>query len=200
MFVFTKNTALIILAAVLTLLAGCISVQTVRPGSSGYVQQSNEQPTNYDTIKPDQDGPGVQTSAVVPEGLKSAIVSRVIDGDTIVVVINNTTEKVRLIGVDTPETVHPTIGGEFYGQQASDYTKSKLSNQSVGLELDVEERDRYGRMLAYVWLGDQMFNEVLLREGYAQLATFPPNVKYVERFTAVQKEARQQQRGFWGEH
>jgi micrococcal nuclease len=76
----------------------------------------------------------------------------VIDGDTIEVRINNRTEKVRFIGVDTPETVHPTKGEEPYGREASDYTKSQLNDQSVGLEFDVEKRDRYGRLLAYVWL------------------------------------------------
>ncbi len=121
-----------------------------------------------------------------------------IDGDTIEVRINNRTEKVRFIGVDTPETVHPTKGEEPYGREASDYTKSQLNDQSVGLEFDVEKRDRYGRLLAYVWLGDQMFNEILLTEGYAQLATYPPNVKYVDRFTDIQKEARDQNRGLWG--
>jgi micrococcal nuclease len=177
-FLKTKKTlALIALVALLTMLSGCFSLDIDVP--DGHFQTSHEQPMNND--------------------LTEAEVSRVVDGDTIEVVIDNTTEKVRLIGVDTPETVHPTIGEEPYGRQASDFTKSKLSGQSVGLEFDVEERDRYGRLLAYVWLGDQMFNEVLLREGYAQLATYPPNVKYVDRFTGAQEEARQQQRGLWGE-
>jgi micrococcal nuclease len=120
----------------------------------------------------------------------TARVVRVVDGDTIEVSLNGTTEKVRLIGVDTPETVHPTIGVEPYGKEASNFTKEKLTDQTVKLEFDVEERDRYGRLLAYVWLDEELFNEVLLKEGYAQLATYPPNVKYVERFKAAQKEAR----------
>lgn len=128
----------------------------------------------------------------------TAQVVRVIDGDTIEVSINGTTEKVRFIGVDTPETVHPTKGVEPYGREASNFTKEKLTDQTVKLEFDVEERDQYGRLLAYVWLGEEMFNEVLLREGYAQIATYPPNVKYVERFKAAQKEAREAGRGLWG--
>lgn len=125
------------------------------------------------------------------------VVNRVVDGDTIEVKMGETKEKVRLIGIDTPETVHPEKEEEPYGKEASDFTKERLNGQEIRLELDVEERDRYGRLLAYVWLGDEMFNDTLLREGYARLATFPPNVKYVERFTATQKEARESQRGLW---
>lgn len=129
----------------------------------------------------------------------TAQVVRVVDGDTIEVSFNGTTEKVRLIGVDTPETVHPTKGVEPYGREANNFTKEKLTDQTVKLEFDVEERDQYGRLLAYVWLGEEMFNEVLLQEGYAQMATYPPNVKYVERFKAAQKEAREAERGLWGD-
>jgi len=125
------------------------------------------------------------------------IVNRVVDGDTIEVKMAETKEKVRLIGIDTPETVHPEKDEEPYGKEASDFSKERLKGQEIRLELDVEERDRYGRILAYVWLGDEMFNETLLLEGYARLATFPPNVKYVERFTAAQKEARESKRGLW---
>lgn len=112
--------------------------------------------------------------------------------------MNDKNERVRLIGVDTPETVHPTRGEEPYGREASNFTKDQLTDQTVRLEFDVEERDKYGRLLAYVWLDEQMFNETLLQEGYAQLATYPPNVKYVERFKTAQKEARQAERGLWG--
>jgi endonuclease YncB( thermonuclease family) len=125
-------------------------------------------------------------------------VTRVVDGDTIEIEMNGKAEKVRLIGVDTPETVHPTKGEEPYGKEASNFTKAQLTGQQIRLELDVQERDRYGRLLGYVCMGDTMFNEVLLREGYAQLLTIPPDVKYVERFKAVQKEAREANRGLWG--
>ena len=112
--------------------------------------------------------------------------------------INGKTEKVRLIGVDTPETVHPTKEVEAYGQEASSFTKAQLTDKEIKLEFDVEERDKYGRLLAYVWLGDKLFNEVLVAEGYAQVATYPPNVKYVDRFTAAQKQAREANKGLWG--
>lgn len=125
-------------------------------------------------------------------------VIRVVDGDTIEVTFNGQKEKVRLIGVDTPETVHPAKGEEPYGREASNYTKSRLAGQTVNLEFDVQEKDQYGRLLAYIWLGNEMFNETLVREGYAQIATFPPNVKYVDRFRVAQEAARSQNKGLWG--
>lgn len=130
---------------------------------------------------------------------ESVTVVSVVDGDTIKVSRNGQTETVRLIGVDTPETVHPTKPVQPYGPEASAYTKQRLTGQEVRLEYDAEERDQYGRLLAYVWLGDEMFNATLLREGYAQLLTVPPNVKYVDQFRALQEEARQAGRGLWSE-
>jgi micrococcal nuclease len=127
-------------------------------------------------------------------------VSRVVDGDTIEIspsVEGNNT--VRLIGVDTPETKDPDCGVQPYGKEASDFTSSKLSGQKVGLEFDVDKTDPYERLLAYVYASDgSMFNETLLTEGYGQVATFPPNVKYVDRFLADQEEARTAERGLWG--
>jgi micrococcal nuclease len=111
-------------------------------------------------------------------------VSRVVDGDTVEIIpaVDGLTE-VRLIGVDTSETSHPTYGEQPYGQQAKAFTVTRLEGERVALEFDVEKVDQYGRLLAYLWLSDdRMFNEVLLKERYAQVATFPPNVKYVERF------------------
>jgi micrococcal nuclease len=124
-------------------------------------------------------------------------VTRVVDGDTID--ISPSVEgrsRVRLIGMDTPE-VH--FGTQPYGPEASAFAKRELEGEEVGLELDVQKIDPYGRLLAYVYLPDgQMFNETLLREGYAQVATFPPNVKYVDRFLEAQREAREGNRGLWG--
>jgi micrococcal nuclease len=124
-------------------------------------------------------------------------VTRLIDGDTID--ISPSVEgrsRVRLIGMDTPE-VH--FGTQPYGSEASAFAKRELSGEEVSLELDVQKIDPYGRLLAYVYLPDgQMFNETLLEEGYAQVATFPPNVKYVDRFLVAQREAREANRGLWG--
>jgi micrococcal nuclease len=128
---------------------------------------------------------------------KVVTVSRVVDGDTIEVspLVGGIAD-VRLIGMDTPETYG---GTEPYGEEASAFTTQRLEGRKVALEFDVERIDPYGRVLAYVWLPDgKMFNEVLVREGYAQVATFPPNVKYVERFVAAQRQARAEGAGLWG--
>ena len=139
-------------------------------------------------------------AGAVNSALATTVV-RVVDGDTVVVLLNGREETVRLIGVDTPETVHPTLGVEPFGPEASAFTKRLLPpGTQVRLELDIQERDRYGRLLAYVYLPDgRMVNAELLRAGLAQLLTIPPNVKYVELFTRLQREAREAGRGLWGE-
>ena len=78
------------------------------------------------------------------------------------------------------------------------FTRKMLEGQEVGIEFDVERLDRYGRTLAYVWLGDKLFNEVLVSESFAQVSTYPPNVKYVNVFLKAQREARSLGRGLWG--
>lgn len=116
-------------------------------------------------------------------------VERVVDGDTIIIRMDGARERVRFIGIDVPESVHsdPSKNTEE-GRLASDFTKSLLEGQKVSLEFDVQERDKYGRILAYVYLDDEMVNETLLREGHAQAITYPPNVKYQERFRQIQNE------------
>ena len=147
------------------------------------------------------DGPeGIEDDAAgsEAEGLLSAKVVRVVDGDTIEVSLDGSKEKVRLIGIDTPESVHPDESKNVpYGKIASEFTRGKLDGKDVLLELDVEERDRYGRLLAYVYIDGVMFNKTLLDEGHAMVATYPPNVKYVEVFTEAQKAAREAGKGLW---
>lgn len=127
-------------------------------------------------------------------------VTRVVDGDTIVVTISGEENKVRLIGVDTPESVHPDESRNIpYGKISSDFTRNTLEGKLVYLEYDVEPQDQYGRMLAYVWLDDVMFNKTLLTEGHAVLATYPPNVRYVDEFTVLQTQARNDGKGLWSD-
>lgn len=120
----------------------------------------------------------------------SADVVRVIDGDTIEVKVGGRVEKVRYIGIDCPES------SQEWGKQATEKNKD-LARGSVTLEFDVQERDRYGRLLAYVWSGSTMINEALVEEGLAMIATYPPNVKYVDRFRKAQEYARSNGNGFW---
>lgn len=113
-------------------------------------------------------------------------VVRVVDGDTFVVDYNGKEEKVRLIGIDTPESVHPDADrNSAAGVTASEYTKSLLNGKSVELEFDVQQRDKYGRLLAYAYVDGYMLNKKLLQDGYAVVATYPPNVRYVEEFKAI---------------
>lgn len=136
-------------------------------------------------------------------------VTDVTDGDTIKVNLGGKTETIRLIGVDTPETVHPSEPVQPYGPEASTFTKEQLNGKTIYLEFDAQINDQYGRMLAYVWLDKptddtpdtvkkSMFNAILLSGGYAQIATYPPNVKYVDTFTEIQTEARTAETGLWG--
>ena len=130
--------------------------------------------------------------------LEEVEVTRVIDGDTFECVINGKTQKVRLIGVDTPESVHPDKNkNEKEGKEASDYTKEKLQGKKVGLEYDVQKNDKYGRILAYVWNESKMYNLELLEKGYAKVMTIPPNIKYSELFLEKQKIAQETNQGFW---
>lgn len=137
------------------------------------------------------------TGAEAPRVLLARVLD-VIDGDTINVVVSDRMEKVRYIGVDSPELHHPTKGAEPGGREATEANRQLVAGEQVRLELDVQERDRYGRLLAYVYVGNQMVNAELVRRGYAQVMTVPPNVRHQERFVKLQREAREQKRGLWG--
>lgn len=143
-------------------------------------------------------GPPGSPSQAPPGAGANALVTRVVDGDTIEVRYRGRELTVRLIGIDTPETVAPGQPVECYGPAASAFTERELEGRRVRLEFDVERLDRYGRTLAYVWRGDELFNETLVRRGYAFVTTYPPNVRYVDRFVAAQRAARAHERGVWG--
>ena len=135
-----------------------------------------------------------------PKDAVAAKVQRVSDGDTFVAVVGGRRERIRVIGVDTPESVDPNRPDEPYGKEASDFAKHHLDGATVRLAGDAEPRDRYGRMLAYVWLRDGTFwNALLVAEGYAQQLTIPPNVAYAPLFRRLVAEARRHDRGLWAE-
>jgi micrococcal nuclease len=141
---------------------------------------------------------GTSSPSPESEDHTNATVTRVVDGDTIKARFKGRLLTVRLIGVDAPETVHPTEPIECFGPAASKFVTRVLEGERVRLEFDVEHRDQFGRTLAYVWVGNRLFNEKLVRDGYANVSTFPPNVKYVDRFRAAQRNARSHDRGLWG--
>jgi micrococcal nuclease len=186
-------------------LVGCGST----PGSSGPApvqapptaeQGAASAGENAQPTKPAQAGQPAWIATI------TATVTEVIDGDTFRArLAGGREERVRLIGVDTPES---TTQVEPYGKEAAAYTARHLSGRTVYLELDVGERDKYGRLLAYVWLSPpqsaseaevraKMFNAELLLAGMAQVMTVPPNVKYADLFVKLQREAREAGKGLW---
>ena len=131
--------------------------------------------------------------------LKIYKVERVIDGDTFVILYNGEEEKVRLIGVDTPESVNydPNKNCKF-GNVASAYTKKLLSGKEVGIEFgEGSVRDNYNRLLGYVYLNNEMVNYKLVYKGYAVVMTVSPNVQYSNIFTQAQLNAQDKKRGMW---
>lgn len=181
------------------LFTGCVSQEAA---SIGVIGGANG---------PEQEVGSEQAGAFAMIGIElhPAVVSRVMDGDTVEL---DTGEKVRLIGINTPES---TKKHEPYGEEAKKYTKKMLEGKSVYLENDISETDRYGRLLKYVWLiedpeelkgyvedqeqfiREHMFNAILVAEGYAEPYTFPPDVKYEKLFIKLAREAREQEKGLW---
>lgn len=132
----------------------------------------------------------------LPEG-DDRTVERVVDGDTIVV---DGGERIRLIGIDTPESVDPRRPVECFGREAAAFMEALLPpGTEVRLVFDVETEDQYGRTLAYVHRldGGLFVNLHLVEEGYAQAATYPPNVEHTDQFAEATREAREANRGLW---
>jgi micrococcal nuclease len=125
------------------------------------------------------------------------VVVRVVDGDTVHVRVGERLEKVRYIGVNTPEVHHPRKREEAGGREAHAVNRRLVEGKRVRLELDVQSHDRHGRLLAYVWTGGTMVNAELIRLGYAQVMTIPPNVRHQALFLRLQRAAREAGRGLW---
>jgi micrococcal nuclease len=125
-------------------------------------------------------------------------VVRVVDGDTVEARVGGEVEDVRLIGVDTPETVKPDAPVECFGPEASAFTHRVLEGESVRLVFGEERRDRYGRLLAYAYLGDRLFNAALVRRGLARTLTIPPNDRFAGQLRRLELDAARTGRGLWG--
>lgn len=118
------------------------------------------------------------------------VVLRVIDGDTVEL---SDGIRVRLIGIDTPES------GNCYSKESTNKLKELVEGKNVSIEKDVLEKDKYGRLLAYLYINNTFVNENMVREGYAKILTIPPDIKYVEKFTKAQNEAREEKLGLWAD-
>ncbi len=146
---------------------------------------------------------GADTAPVTPDGLESATVVRVVDGDTIIVRLDGREQRVRYIGVDTPETVKPDTPEECYGKQASDENHRLVDGQTVYLERDVSNTDDFDRLLRYVYIdGEQdqprrFVNLLLVEGGFAEARSYPPNTSRQSELDAAERDARAAGRGMW---
>lgn len=133
-----------------------------------------------------------------PRASASAVVTRVVDGDTIEVRLDGRTEDVRYIGVDTPETVKPGAPVDCFGPQASAFNHRLVEGRRVRLVFDVQLRDVYGRLLAYVYLGKRFVSAELVRRGLARTLTIPPDDRFAGYLKRLEITASRAGRGLWG--
>ncbi len=146
----------------------------------------------------------VATSASILAINEEAVVARVIDGDTIELTNG---QRVRYIGIDTPELADPQKPVECpakpdpasrnFAQEAAEENRRLVEGKSVRLEQDISDTDTYGRLLRYVFVGDVFINDYLVRQGFAHASTFPPDVAYQDQLSQAEKEAREHRRGLW---
>ncbi len=186
-----KNKKIISSAVVVILIV--IALLTQNEDVAKYIKENYDIDLKIESKKEDSNNSVVDISS-----LDEYKVVRVVDGDTFIIDYNGKEERVRLIGIDTPESVHPSEEKNTEeGIKTSNYTKERLEGKMVKIELDVQHRDKYGRILAYAYIDGNMYNKELLELGYAKLATYPPNVKYVDEFTKLQEKAREDKVGMW---
>ena len=169
----------------------------VEDGANRRPSNRSENPAHKSTAKKSEPKKSTPIKSAPEPSVNMVLVTRVVDGDTIEVNYRGSIVDIRLIGVDTPETVHPTEPVECFGPAASHFTTATLTEETVRLEFDVERRDYYGRLLAYVWHDGKLFNRALVQRGFATVSTYPPNVRYVARFNAAQDQAQSTGRGLW---
>ncbi|MGN5650728.1 thermonuclease family protein [Bacillus sp. Brlt_9] len=185
---------LFIVLMIATFITGCNLLDTeknIQTLEKSKIDNSNSH------IKETEDKKQSNSNATYPK--IDAVVVDVIDGDTIKVSLGKKIEKVRFLLVDTPETRHPKKGVQPFGPEASDFTKKHIKiGDTVQLEKDVSERDKFGRLLAYVYVNGEMINEMLLKEGLARVAyVYVPNTRYIDKFKELQDKSRQKKLGIW---
>ena len=132
-----------------------------------------------------------------PVGAETVPVTKVTDGDTIHVTFHGADERVRLIGIDTPEVDWYGGAAECYGEEAGLYARRRLSGRTVALVFDSAPRDRYERLLAYVYVGGELINLTLVEQGFATADPVAPNTVMADVFTRAEREARAAGRGLW---
>jgi micrococcal nuclease len=192
-------------AIIVVLALGVIGTSAIRRDAANVAPGSTARP-GVATATPDSDAtatPAALALAFGPTGRTTrAKVTRIIDGDTIVVAVGSKSYHIRYIGMDTPEEVKPNTPIQAMAREAAAANARLVAGKSVILERDVSETDRFGRLLRDVWVQrDGVLTLVgleLVRTGFAQVTTFPPDVKYVDELTAAEAEARSAELGLWG--
>lgn len=216
-----STTTALLIGLIVTSCASAVAVDggqsTAAPASPGLTASelptATERPSADPTARPTATATSVPTPRPTPEPVfgqaptgqtQKAVVTRVVDGDTIEVQIGGQLFKVRYIGIDTPETVHPGTPVQWMGREASAANRRLVEGTHVVLEKDVSEVDRFGRLLRYVWLHEadgkwRLVNLILVRKGFASVSTYPPDVKYTDAlYLPAERRARAAGRGLWG--
>lgn len=139
----------------------------------------------------------VTSPATVPTGMSQeelVVVKRVIDGDTIGLVDGR---RLRYIGINAPE-LSAKNGIPCFGKEATEKNRTLVEEKTIRIVKDTSETDKYGRILRYVWVGDVFINELLVRQGFAQVSTYPPDVAHKDLFIEAQRQAKENKKGLWG--
>lgn len=190
-----SNTKLLILTSVFVIVTGLgFLFFGLSPKTISTIPSPKQTPYVVETT------PVATSSGIVGVEGERVVVTRVVDGDTFDI---ENGKAVRMVGIDTPETVDPKRPVGCFGKEASNETKSLLTGKVVILQKDMSETDKYGRLLRYVFLpledGQILFvDDYLVREGFAKVLTYPPDVKYNQQFRQAEEEAKQAKRGLWG--
>ena len=178
---------------------GCIFIATLGAAGKEKKTEQRPDPTQKQEVKKATFTPSPTeakqiTPTLSPGNMTFVKVKKVVDGDTFQTEDNKT---VRMIGIDTPETVDPRKPVQCYGKEASAKTKALIENQTVGLIKDISETDKYGRLLRYVYKDKVFINEFLVQEGFARASSYPPDIAEQEAFHQAEQEAREQGKGLW---
>lgn len=200
-----NNLKLFLLSILMIIVGGYLVVSGVKDSDFNFIP-FQPKITPAPTVYPANQLPDFQESK--PDDANAqfsqvAFVTKVIDGDTIDVEIDDKQYRLRYVGINTPETVDPRKGVECFGKEASNKNKELVEGKKVYLKKDISETDRYNRLLRLVYLQvDQenflFVNDYLVREGYAQASTFPPDVTFSEQLKEAEKQARDAGKGLWG--
>lgn len=197
MWKFSKKRLLILVSFLIIILGSTLLWFGFQP------QQTPDPVTSVTTLSEPEEIQSATSSATQGVEGERAQVTKVVDGDTIQVLTGGEQKTVRLIGIDTPETVDPRRPIGCFGKEASNEAKSLLSGKEVILQKDVSDTDKYQRLLRYVYLplegGQSLFiNDYLVREGFAKVLTYLPDVKFNEKFREAEREAKENNKGLWG--